>query len=127
VVYAEEAAPSPLGRKIVLNDGTSHSSYRLKDNVIMAVCRMGGPDTRFTISVLEVEWNAEKKYLPRSFVINYFDVKTGSLNESDAYDNRWQRVADFDLPISLVEISAAKGAEVVRRIDLSHVELLHGH
>jgi hypothetical protein len=126
VVYADESVPNPLGRKIILNDGTAHSSYRLKDDVIMEVCRMSGPDTRFTISVLEVEWNREKKYLPRSFVINYFDAKTGALNESAAYGNRWQRVGDFDLPCSLVEISAAKGAEVSRRIDFSHVELLHG-
>ena len=86
VVFADDDTANPQGRKIMLGDDR-RSSYRIKNNAIMEVTR-GGDPLWFTISVLEVQWNPEKKYLPRSFVINYFDTKSGQLRESRALPQR---------------------------------------
>ena len=63
---------------------------------------------RFTISVLEVQWNADKKYLPRSFVVNYFDGKSGELRESHGFRNDWQCAGGFDIPQRILEIVLRK-------------------
>ena len=91
ITYAERDDVHPLGRKIDLGDPTTQSVYRIKDDVIMEVNRNAGP-MRFTITVLEISRNAENKYLPRSFTMNFFDKNSGDLKSSLAYFNDWQRV-----------------------------------
>ena len=64
VSFADEQTDHPLGRLIKLDyDSAMASAYRIKDDVIREVNRQmdGG---RFTISVFEVNRNAEGKYLP---------------------------------------------------------------
>ena len=64
---------------------------------------------------METQWNAEKKYLPRSFVVDYFDSKTGELRTSLAYRNQWQRIGAFDIPRLILEVAAEKGARTLGR------------
>ncbi len=115
VVYADSDLTHPLGRKIDLGDPERHSAYRLKDDVIWEVNRSLGK-RRFTISVLEIERNAEHKYLPRSFTMNFFDSASGQLQTSLGYWNEWQRIGNFDLPKTIVEVTAGDGTTAVRRI-----------
>lgn len=124
VTFAEPDGTHPLGRKIDLGDPSAQSAYRIKDDVIMEVNRTAGPTMRFTISVLEIERNAENKYLPRSFTMNFFDAKSGDLKTSLGYFNSWQRVGAFDLPKQIIEIDAHKGGASTKEIAFSNFELL---
>jgi uncharacterized GH25 family protein len=124
VTWAEEENTHPLGRKIDLGDPKLQSAYRLKDDVIMEVNRTAGPNMRFTISVLEIVHNAEGKYLPRSFTMNFFDKKSGEVKISLAYFNDWQRVGTFDLPKTILEIDTRNGKSTTRQMAFSNYELL---
>jgi len=123
IAWAEPDDTHPLGRKIDLGDPTLQSAYRLKDDVIMEVNRLMGAQ-RFTISVLEIERNAENKYLPRSFTMNFFDAKSGELKLSLGYLNRWQPLGHLDVPQVIVEVSAQQGAATTRRIEFANCRLL---
>jgi len=123
VTFSDQDMTHPLGRKIDLGDPDLQSAYRLKDDAIMEVNRVMGP-MRFTISVMEIERNAENKYLPRSFTMNFFDGKSGELRTSLAYWNAWQRIGKFDLPKTILEINASKGGSSTKVIDFSNVQLV---
>ena len=121
--YADETGSHPLGRKIELHDGDQNSAYRLKDDVIMEVNRSAGP-MRFTISVLEIERNAEQKYLPRSFTMNFFDAESGQLRSSLGYFNSWQRVGQLDLPKTILEVDARQGTPTTKQIVFDNCHLI---
>ena len=123
ITWSDDDYAHPLGRKIDLGDPKLKSAYRLKDDVIMEVNRTAGPNMHFTISVLEIEYNPEGKYLPRSFTMNFFDNKTGEVKTSLAYLNEWQRVGQFDLPKTIVEVNTKAGKSVTKRIEISNVKL----
>jgi hypothetical protein len=124
VTFVNETAAHPLGRKIDLGDAALQSAYRIKDNVIMELNRSAGPAMRFTISVLDVEWNAEHKYLPRAFTMNFFNSQSGALTVSNGYWNEWTRVGKFDLPKTIVEVNAHPGGTSTRKISFSNCQLL---
>ncbi|MEX2114454.1 MAG: DUF3386 family protein, partial [Pirellulales bacterium] len=126
VQWAEEHADHPLGRLISLGDTDFSSAYRLKDDVIMEVNRSAGPAMRFTISVLEIERNAEHKYLPRAFTMNFFNSKSGALQNSLGYWNEWSRVGKFDLPKTILEVDAHPGGTTTRQIVFSNSQLIDG-
>jgi uncharacterized GH25 family protein len=123
VSWADDDADNPLGRKISLGDPEMKSAYRLKDDVIMEVNRSMGP-MRFTISVLEIERNAQNKYLPKSFVMNFFNSASGELANSLGYLNDWQRVGNFDLPTRIVEVDAKKGGSTTKEIVFANSKLI---
>jgi hypothetical protein len=123
VKWSDNDLTHPLGRKIDLGDPDLQSAYRLKDDVIMEVNRSMGK-LRFTISVLEIVRNAENKYLPRSFTMNFFDAETGELRTSLAYWNEWQRVGKFDLPKTIVEVRAAQGGSGTKQITFDNCKLI---
>jgi uncharacterized GH25 family protein len=122
VTYADDDVENPLGRKIDLGDPSLKSAYRLKDDVIMEVNRSMGK-SRFTISMLEIVRNAEHKYLPRSFAMNFFDSASGDLQTSLAYFNDWHRVGSFDLPKTIIEVDARKGGSTTKEIAFSNWKL----
>jgi Protein of unknown function (DUF3386) len=123
VTYADDDANNPLGRKINLGDPGFSSAYRLKDDVIMEVNRSMGK-SRFTISVLEIVRNAEDKYLPRSFTMNFFDSASGDLQTSLGYYNDWHRVGRFDLPKKIIEVDARKGGSTTKEIVFGNWKLI---
>ncbi|MGL4555757.1 MAG: DUF3386 family protein [Gemmataceae bacterium] len=116
--FADGVAGHPLGRSIkVLNDEW-HSSYRVRDRQVIVVNRAMG-DSRFTITVLENRLNAEKKYLPGSYVVNSWDKATGALKKSVTHHNTWTRVGPFDLPDLVTVVTAEDGRQVTRTIKVS--------
>jgi hypothetical protein len=123
VTYVDSNESHPLGRKIDLGNPATESAYRIKDGVILEVNRKMG-SLRFTISVLEIVRNAEDKYLPRSFTMNFFDGASGELKTSLAFRNDWQRVGAFDLPKTILEITSEKGGATTRQIVFSNCRLL---
>jgi uncharacterized GH25 family protein len=125
ITWADDDKTHPLGRLIDLGDPNLKSVYRLKDGVVMEVNRTAGPNMHFTIDVLEIERNAEGKYLPRSFTMNFFDNKTGEVKSSLACLNEWQRVGKYDLPKTFVEVNTKEGKSVTWRMEFTNAKLLN--
>src|SRR5205807_2065783 len=122
--FADEVTDHPMGRAIrVLND-EYHSSYRIRDRQVIEVNRRLGPTMRFTITVLANRKNAEKKYLPASYVVNTWNVKTGALQSSVTHHNTWRRVGKFDLPLACTVVSASGDGLVNRTLEFSNHKLL---
>jgi uncharacterized GH25 family protein len=120
--FADDVTDHPLGRSIrVLND-EFHSSYRIRDRQVIEVNR-SMKDVRFTITVMQNRLNAEKKYLPAHYVVNYWDAKSGALKKSVTHYNTWKRVGKFDLPVTAMVLTAEDGKQVTRTITLSEHSL----
>lgn len=108
VRFADHDASNPLGRLVMFEGGQFASSYRVKDRQIMVVNRLLGK-VNMTINVLENDLNAEKKYLPRAYLVQYWNGKTGELQRVETVQNRWTRLGEWDLPtrISVATTSSA--------------------
>jgi uncharacterized GH25 family protein len=120
--FADDVKDHPMGRAIhVLND-EYHSSYRIRDRQVIEVNRRMG-ESRFTISVLANRLNADKKYLPASYVVNTWSVKTEALQGSATHHNTWVRVGTFDLPLACTIVNASAGKLVNRTIHFSNHKL----
>jgi uncharacterized GH25 family protein len=123
--FADEVADHPLGRAIrVLND-EFHSSYRIRDRQVIEVNR-AMKDTRFTITVIENRLTPEKHYLPSTYAVNYWDLKSGALQKSEAHLQTWQRIGRFDLPLGAAVVTAYPGKQEARELKLSNVRLAEG-
>ena len=110
--FADNKADHPLGRLLVFEGGTFASSYRVKDRQIMVVNRSMGK-LNMTITVLDNDLNAEKKFLPRSYTVQYWDASSGNLQRTESIQNRWARVGSWDLPTLLtVQTSSSAGLGV---------------
>jgi hypothetical protein len=120
--FADDNADHPLGRAIKVLDDEFHSSYRIRDRQIIIVNRRTN-DVRFTITVLENRLNEEKKYLPGTFVVNTWDLKTDALKSSETHTQTWKRVGKFDLPESLLVVTAKAGKQEAQKIALTNLQL----
>ena len=121
--YADADRVHPLGRKLELKGDGMGSIYRISDDrVVRQVNRRGG-GSHFTISVQEVVWNAEGKYLPRLFTVSSWNDKTEALQSTSQSIHEYQRVGAFDLPSKLLEIQAGADAYSARKLELSNLEL----
>jgi hypothetical protein len=98
------------------------SHYRIQVDVIREVNRKmdGG---RFTITVLEVRRNAEGKYLPGVYSVNFWNAD-GSLRSSTTTCEAWVRVATFDLPLTHDSVTAGKDVHKNVRMEFSQHRLL---
>jgi uncharacterized GH25 family protein len=120
--FADDVRDHPLGRLIgVLND-EYHSSYRIRARQVIVVNRRAR-DVRFTITVLANLVNAEKRYLPTSFVVDTWDLKSDTLRSSAAHHQTWQRVGAFDLPRSTLTVTATGSKLEARRLKLANFRL----
>ncbi len=122
VSFADNDTQHPLGRRIDLGDPKLGSVYRIRDNVIREVNRNAGP-MRFTITVLDVTWDIDQKYLPTIFTMNFFDAKSGELKTSTAHVNRWERLGAFDVPTLILEVGAGHDAPSARQMTLTNYRL----
>jgi uncharacterized GH25 family protein len=107
VSFADDKTDHPLGRLIKLDyDSAMASAYRIKDGVIREVNRQtdGG---KFTISVFEVNRNAEGKYLPGCYTVSFWN-KDGSLRNTSVTHETWTRVGRFDLPATHASVATGK-------------------
>jgi hypothetical protein len=110
---------SPLGRQIAMND-VMQSFYRVKDRTVMEVTRTSG-DTRFTVTVLDVDTVDGGRYLPRHFVVTYFDAKTGQLRRTESFSDTYAQSGSLWIPASRRVVMAENGVNVVRILELSGV------
>jgi hypothetical protein len=120
--FADDNVHHPQGRAIrVLNDEL-HSGYRIRDRQILEVNRQM-KDFRFTISVLENRLNAEKQFLPVAYVVHAWDLSSKVLRSSTTHHHTWQRLGKFDLPETMLVVTATPGALQVRSLRLGNVQL----
>ncbi len=114
----------PLGRLVLSND-EMHSSFRIHDQQILQVNRTM-KETKFSIAVLENTVNASGHYLPRCFVVSYFDPENGALIKTEAFRDTFERVGAFDLPRSRQVVRAQKrGGVEAFMLELSQHRLSH--
>jgi hypothetical protein len=118
VRYVEEGAENALGRKIALGDGQQDSVYRLSDDVVREVNRRAGPG-RFTISVLDVERNAEGKYLPLFYTMTFWNAE-GKVTSTSVTQDSWVRVGRFDLPLRTMQVTTADDRREVKLLEFSN-------
>jgi Protein of unknown function (DUF3386) len=121
--FADEDLAHPLGRLLAFEGGAMASSYRVKDRQIMVVNRAMGK-TNMTITILENDLNADKKFLPRSYTVQYWDALTGALVRTEAIQNRWTRIAAWDLPTQLTVMTASASGLSLKTMTLSAHKLL---
>lgn len=123
VSFADAVTDHPLGRLIKFHDSSSHSLYRVKDDVITEVHRTMGK-TRFTISVTSVTRDAQGKTLPSHFNVSYWDGPSGNLISNEDYQEKWTSLHGFDLPQRRVLIRTSNNQRSVAELQLSDLRLL---
>lgn len=123
--FADDVTDHPLGRLLEFDGGQFASSYRVRDKQLLVVNRNFGKQD-MTITVLDNEPNAEGKFLPRSYSVQYWDAETGKLARVESVQDRWTRVGAFDLPQSHTLSTASAGGLAVKSFTLKGHKLLEG-
>lgn len=121
--FAAEDGEHVLGRLIELNEPSMGSVYRIGENVVTEVNRSMGRQ-RFTISVLDVYWNADHKYVPHVYTVSFWNNESGNLETSHTYFHEWKQLESFDLPERFIVVTTAPNRRSVLRADFSDVKLL---
>lgn len=113
---------SPLGRQVTLNDAMK-SSYRVRDNQITEVTRTAG-NARFTITMLENVTVDRDQYLPKHFVVTYFNAQTGALEHTEYFTDTHKQIGGAWMPTARRVVMAANGALTTRSYELKNIQLL---
>jgi hypothetical protein len=120
--FADSNVDHVLGRLLVFEGGSFASSYRVKDRQIMVVNRALGK-VNMTITILDNDINTDKKFLPRSYTVQYWNAATGQLQRTETIQNRWTRVGAWDLPTQLTVLTASAAGQGVKSMTLSQHRL----
>jgi hypothetical protein len=121
--FADAEKDHPLGRLVVFEGGRFASSYRIQDRQIRVVNRDLGKQ-HLTITALDNEKNAEGRFLPRSYTVQYWDAESRALRRSEAVRQSWLRVGTWDLPASYTVTAATDAGLSVRGFTLSEHRVL---
>lgn len=124
VAFVKGERPNALGRLIRFNDDRMHSVYRVRYNLITEVHRTMD-NRKLMINVVDVQWNKEKKILPRTYTVSWTDVKTDEVSSMQVVNIRWARVGEIDLPARILKVvNKEDGGREVHEIRLANHELL---
>jgi Protein of unknown function (DUF3386) len=121
--FADEVDDHPLGRLLTVEGDAMGSSYRIKDRQITVVNRRMGKHN-MTINVLDCDKNAEGRFLPRSYVVNYWDAGTGKLDRVETFQERSVRVGSWDLPVMRSILATSESGLAVKVVVFSKHALL---
>jgi hypothetical protein len=121
--YADDQDDHPLGRLLTFVGGHFASSYRIKDHQITVVNRHMGK-RNMTINVLDNDKNPEGRFLPRSYLVQYWDATSGTLDHVESVQQRWHRFRSWDLPTAHTVTDASGAGFSVRSVTLSDHRLL---
>jgi hypothetical protein len=116
--FADDDEDHPLGRLLTFQGGRFASSYRVKDGQISVVNRHMGRQT-MTITVLDNAPNAEGKFLPQTYQVQYWDAATGRLDRVETVQDRWARVGRWDLPAGHTVTTTTDAGLSVRSVTLT--------
>ncbi|MBS0205548.1 MAG: DUF3386 family protein [Planctomycetes bacterium] len=120
--FADTDVQNPQGRLLNFHGGRFASTYRVRNDEITVVNRALGREN-MSLQMLESSRNVDGKVLPRAYLVQYRDAKTGAINRVETVRNQWQRIGKFDLPESLEQtVSSASGVSV-RSLKLRGVKL----
>lgn len=110
--FADDHEDHPLGRLLAFEGGHFATSYRVRGQQITSVNRfLDGKN--MTITVLDNEKNAEGRYLPHCYTVQYWKEPSGKLERTETVHDRWTRVGSWDLPSRhTVTISSDNGFSV---------------
>jgi uncharacterized GH25 family protein len=123
VEYVPGSSPTPLGVLIRFpGDEKLKSAYRIKGDVIGEVNREL-PDSRFTISVMDVHRNPAGKYLPTVFTVAYWDKESSALKSTETHLNTWKRVGNFDLPDHITLLRSKPSGNDIMELELGDQRL----
>jgi hypothetical protein len=111
--FGEENHEHPLGRLLMVEGDRMGSSYRVKDHQLTVVNRRMGK-SNMTITIVENETTPEGRFLPHSYVVQYWDAETGRLRSSEIVQERWQRAGSLDLPAQHSVTKASENGLSVR-------------
>jgi hypothetical protein len=118
VRLADNQADHPLGRLLAFDGGHFATSYRVKDKQLTTVNRVLDGQN-MTISVLENERNPEGKFLPHTYVVQYWDETSGNPLRTETVQDRWMRVGAWDLPAQHTVTTASADGFSVRSFRLT--------
>jgi hypothetical protein len=121
--FAAEADAHPLGRLLAVEGDAMGSSYRVKDRQITVVNRRIGTQN-MTITVLDNDKNPEGRFLPRSYVVHYWDAATGKLNRVETFQERSVRLGSWDLPVMRSILTASEAGLSIKVVEFSRTALL---
>jgi Protein of unknown function (DUF3386) len=121
--FADNDDDHPLGRLLAVDGDQMGSSYRIKDQQITVVNRRMGKQN-MTITVLDNDKNPDGRFLPHSYVVNYWDASTGKLNRVETFQERSRRVGSWDLPVLRSVVTASDSGLAVKVVNLSKHALL---
>jgi hypothetical protein len=121
--FADEEDDHPLGRLLTVVGGHFASSYRVKDRQISVVNRHMGR-RNMTITVLDNARNPEGRFLPQSYLVQYWDASSGALDRVESVQERWQRFRSWDLPARHTVTDASSAGFAVKSVTLSEHRLL---
>jgi hypothetical protein len=120
--FADDRVDHPLGRLLAFEGGHFATSYRVKDDQITSVNRVLDGQN-MTIRVLDNERNAEGKFLPRSYTVQYWDEATGRLERTESVHDRWTRVDKWDLPLEHTVTAASRDGFSVRSLRVTEHQM----
>ncbi len=125
VSFADKEKHNPFGRLIKVNDDASIGSlYRIRDDIIREV-HSNMQNVRLAITVIDVAWNKEGKYLPSVYTVSYWDAKSGDLQSTSVVRDTWTRVGKWDLPAQQLRVdSTSDGKRQVKEIRFAKHRLL---
>jgi hypothetical protein len=121
--FADDQDDHPLGRLLTFVGGHFASSYRVKDHQITVVNRHMGR-RNMTITVLDNARNPEGRFLPQSYLVQYWDATSGALDHVESVQERWQRFQSWDLPTTHTVTDASSTGFSVKSVTLSEHRLL---
>jgi hypothetical protein len=116
--FADGEEDHPMGRLLTFQGGRFASSYRVRDGQITVVNRNMGK-RNMTISVLHNTPTPEGKFLPHSYLVQYWDAATGALDRVETIQERWSRVGKLDLPTEHTVGTTSSAGLSVRSVTLS--------
>lgn len=122
--FGDDDERHPLGRLLIFEGGQFASSYRVKDRQLTVVNRALGKQ-HMTITVIDNDRNAEGLYLPRSYLVQYWDASSGRLQRTETVTQRWVRVGKWDLPAEQTVTTASEKGLTVWTFSLSKHSLLN--
>ncbi len=121
--FLRQVTPHPLGQEIELHGEGMGSIYRVNQDVVREVNREMGSG-HFKISVLDIFTNAEGKYLPKVYVVTFWNDESGSISNTSTVMHEWQRVGKWDLPRTLTEVTSRPNGSEIRKIEFENLELV---
>ena len=122
--FAESADDHPLGRLLAVEGDPMGSSYRIKDQPDH---RRQSPDRQTKHDdhrAGQSTRTADGRFLPHSYVVNYWDAATGKLNRVETFQERWRRIGSWDLPAMRSILTTSDAGLSVKVVEFSKHALL---